>query len=47
MVWIAFLITAFLVIGLRERTRPGRKHLLALIVTGLTLGAVFLTFGSG
>jgi hypothetical protein len=47
MIWIAFLIIAFMAIGLGRRASGGRRHLLVFIVTAVTLGIVYLTFGTG
>lgn len=42
MSWIAVLITAYILLGLRARQLRGSTHLIILGVTALTLGLVLL-----
>ena len=45
MIWIAFLMGAFLVIGLRGGGSGRRTPMLILIATAVTLGIAYLSFG--
>ena len=47
MTWIAFLIFAFLLIGLRRRPSEGSKHATLLLVITATLTVVVLGFQVG
>jgi hypothetical protein len=47
MIWISFLIIAFLALGLGRRASAGRRHLLVVVVSTVTLGVMYLTFGNG
>jgi len=40
--WVTLLLAVFLFLGLRDRTHGGSTHVTILVVTCLTLGAVFL-----
>ncbi len=44
MSWIAFLICVFLALGLNRRLSEGAKQLILLVVTGVTLGVVYVGF---
>lgn len=47
MIWIALLITAFLALGLRRRVSPKRGQWLVFVVSSLTMGAMYVSFGNG
>jgi hypothetical protein len=42
MVWVAFLITVYVILGLRGGTTGRGSHLTIFIVTVATLGVVYL-----
>jgi hypothetical protein len=42
MEWMAVLVAVFIFLGLRDRTHGGSTQVTVLVVTGLTLGFVFL-----
>ena len=42
MAWIAFLVTVFLIVGLRRKETAGSRHLVILVVAALTLLVVYL-----
>ena len=47
MIWIAILLIVFMAIGLGQRASGVKRHLLVVLATSLTLGVVYLGFGSG
>lgn len=40
MAWIAFLIAAYIALGLRARQLRGSTHLIILVIAAVTLGIV-------
>jgi hypothetical protein len=42
MLWIAFLVTVFITLGLRDRAKADSTHLTIVVVTVLVLAAVFV-----
>lgn len=45
MTWIAFLLVAFLVIGLRRGAAGGGRHTVIVLGSALTMLAVYMTLG--
>ena len=46
MIWIALLLIACLILGLRERMTSRHRHLLVFLAALLTVGGMYLTFAS-
>lgn len=42
MTWIVWLITVYILVGLRARSLRGSTHLIILVISALTLGVVWL-----